>query len=557
MSEDAGQGPDADTQEHYCDVVVVGAGFSGLYTLHRLRELGYSTRVFEKADDVGGTWYWNRYPGCRVDSESHVYKFSFSEELYEDWEYSERYPEQEEILEYLRFVADRLELRRDIEFGTAVQTATFDEEAGLWRVQTDAGDEVTTQFLVLAVGPLSEPFVPDFDGLEAYDGELYHTARWPHEPVSFAGADVAVIGTGSSGIQAIPRIAERARHLTVYQRTPNYAVPAHNHSLSESDWAEIRANYDEIWERARRTRTGFPFSWVHRSTDGLSEETIEEALEERWEQGGFRFFLTFGDLLSNEETNERVSEFIRSKLRDRIDDPELADTLIPENHPYGAKRPPLDYDGYYETFTRDDVSLVDVSEFPIQRLTETGIETADSHREHDIVVLATGFDAITGAFTSFDIHGLNGTTLEAKWADRPRAYLGFAIDGFPNLFMISGPQNPSVITNQPVVIEQQVEWITDCIDYMDESEFDYIEVRPERVEEWLEHSNSIAEKTVYTDANSWYKGDNIPGKPTVFLPYPGGFDNYRERCDEEASSNYEGFKLAKTLEELGSTRATQ
>lgn len=281
----------------------------------------------------------------------------------------------------------------------------------------------------------------------------------------------------------------------------------------------------------------------------------EEALEERWQQGGFRYFLTFGDILSNEETNERVSEFIRTKLRERLDDPELADKLIPENHPYGAKRPPLDYDGYYETSTRDDVTLVDVTESPIQRFTETGIETADSHREYDIIVLATGFDAITGAFTSIDIRGRNGTTLEGKWAGRPRAYLGFGIDEFPNLFMISGLQNPSVITNQPVVIGQQVEWVTDCMEYLDEHGFEYIEARAASVEAWLEHSNAIAEKTVYTDANSWYKGDNIPGKPTVFLPYPGGFDNYREKCEEVARNDYEGFELVESVGELESKRA--
>jgi cyclohexanone monooxygenase len=529
-----------------CDALVVGAGFAGLYALHRLRELGLSTRVIERADDVGGTWYYNQYPGARCDSESHVYCYSFSEELREEWEYSERYPEQSEILDYLHFVADRLELRRDIRFGTAVESATFDEASGVWTVRTDDGGEWRTQHFVLAIGPLSDPYVPDFDGLEDFAGELYHTATWPHDPVDFGGEAVGVIGTGASGAQAIPRLADRADTLTVYQRTPNYIVPARNRPLSDEDWERIRANYDEIWERARNTTSGHPFEYEHDSIEGLSDAEIRAALEERWQQGGFRFFLTFGDLLSNEETNERVSEFIREKIRERVGDPDLAETLVPTDHPYGAKRPPLDYEGYYETFTRGDVDLVNVRESPIERFTADGIETADARYGHDSVVLATGFDAINGAFDNIDIRGRNGTTLAEKWDGRPRAYLGFGIDEFPNMFMISGPQNPSVITNQPVSIEQQVDWVADCIDYLRANDLGYVEADPSAVESWVEHSNAVADKTLYPEANSWYRGDNIPGKEQVFLPYPGGFNNYRDRCDEIAANGYEGFRLAET-----------
>jgi len=539
------------------DVVVVGAGFAGLYAVHLLRNRGFSVQGIEQADDVGGTWYWNRYPGARCDSESHVYCFSFSEDLRQEWTYSERYPEQSEILEYLRFVADRLDLRREFRFETAVEAATFDEDAGLWQVGTSEGPDVTARFVVLAVGPLHAPHVPDFEGLDEFGGEWYHTAKWPHEPVSFAGKDAAVVGTGSTGIQAIPRIAERAAHLTVYQRTPNYAVPAQNRPLDDEDWAEIREEYDEIWERARRTQTGHPFEPEYRSVEGLPDEEVEAALESAWQDGGFRFFLTFEDLLSNETTNERVAEFIRSKIRARLEDPDLAETLVPTDHPYGAKRPPLDYEDYYETFECHDVALVDAREEPIERFTVDGIETAATHRGHDVVVLATGFDAITGSFTRIDVQGRNGTVLAETWADRPRAYLGIGLDAFPNLFMISGPQNPSVITNQPVVIEQQVEWVTDFLEHLRENGLAYAEARKTAVREWVEHSNSVAEKTLYPEAASWYRGENVPGKPRVFLPYPGGYDNYRDRCDEVAANGYEGFALADSLDELAAPEATR
>jgi cyclohexanone monooxygenase len=532
------------------DVVVVGAGFAGLYSLYRLREMGLSVKVIEKADDVGGTWYHNRYPGCRCDTESHVYCYSFSEELLDDWEYSERYPQQEEILEYFRHVADRFDLRKDIEFETEVQSATFDEDAGYWRVQTDTDAGVSTRHLILAVGPLSDPFVPDFDGIDSFEGETYHTATWPHEPVDFEGKSVGIIGTGSTGAQAIPRIAERADQLSVYQRTPNFIIPARNHPLTEEDYEEIRENYDEIWETAWSTQSGHPFEYTHQSVEGLSEEEVREALEEGWEKGGFRFFHTFGDLLSNWETNDTVAEFISEKIRERLDDPELAEKLIPDDHPYGAKRPPLDYEGYYETYQKDHVNLIDVNEAPIEEITPRGIRTSESEYEHDTIIFATGFDAITGGFTKLHITGRNGTTLTEKWDDGPRSYLGFSVDEFPNLHMISGPQSPAAITNQPVSIERQVQFISGIIEHMRDRGYEYIEAKEEDVDEWVHHTNEVAEGTLYTEASSWYKGDNIPGKPETMLMYAGGFDNHSKKCDEVAANGYEGYRFGTSVEAL-------
>jgi len=534
------------------DVVVVGSGFAGLYALHSLREMGKSVKVLERASDVGGTWFHNRYPGARCDTESHVYCYSFSDELLNEWEYSERYPNQQEIYQYFQHVADRFDLRKDIQFETEVTSLELDEESGVWHVSTDQDQDIATQHAILAVGPLSEPYVPDFDGLDTYEGNLYHTAKWPHEPVSFENEDVGIIGTGSSGVQSIPKIAEQAEHLTVYQRTPNWIVPAQNHPLSDEDWEDIRANYDEIWQKARNTNSGHPYDSEYQSVEGLDDETVEQALEERWQEGGFIFLYTFDDLLSNETTNRRVREFIQKKIENKLGNPELADKLIPDidDHPYAAKRPPLNYDDYFETFKRDNVTLVDVNEAPIEKFTRTGLQTSDAQFEHDSIVLATGFDAITGSFKGIDIQGRNSITLEEKWDGRPRSYLGFSIDEFPNMWMISGPQNPSAITNQPVCIEQQVDWILDFVEYLDENNLRYAEASSESISRWVEHTNEVAEKTLYPEADSWYRGDNIPGKSDVFLPYPGGFDNFRDHCDELAENDYEGYRLAESLGQL-------
>ncbi|MFC6835365.1 flavin-containing monooxygenase [Halomarina ordinaria] len=529
------------------DVAIVGAGFSGLYMLHRLRGLGLSARVFEKADDVGGTWYWNRYPGARCDSESHIYCYSFSDALLDEWEWSERYPEQPEVLRYLRYAADHLDLRRDVEFETEVTSAVFEEDSGTWTVSTDDGSQVSARFFVTAVGCLSKPYLPDFDGLESFEGEWYHTGRWPHDPVDFDGKRVAVVGTGASGIQAIPEIADDAGHLTVFQRTPNYAVPARNRPLTPAEYDEIRERYDEIWAQSRDSGFGMPFDTAAPTAADLSTEAVREVLEPRWQEGGFRFLLAFEDLLINEETNRKVSEFIRSKIRETVDDPEVAATLVPTDHPYASKRPPLHTD-YYETYNRDHVRLVSVRESPIEELTPEGIRTADEHHAFDTVVFATGFDAMTGTLFDMDIEGKDGTHLEEKWADGPRTYLGLAVHDFPNMFTITGPQSPSVLTNMPVSIEQHVEWIADCIEYMEREDLRVVEPTEAAEEEWVAHSNEVADQTLYSEADSWYRGENIPGKPRIFTPYAGGLDLYRQQCAEVAANDYEGFDLGESAD---------
>lgn len=527
------------------DAVIVGAGFSGLYMLHRLRELGLSATVYEKAPEVGGTWYWNRYPGARCDSESHIYCYSFREELYRDWEWSERYPEQDEILSYLQHVADRLELRRDITFETEVESAVYDEESATWTVTTASGDRTSCRFFITAVGCLSEPFVPDIDGLESFQGEWFHTARWPEDGVELAERDVGVIGTGSTGIQLIPEVAEAAGHLTVFQRTPNYAVPAQNEPLSEADLAAIREDYEDIWSAAEESWLGMPFDVEQTTAAGLSESEIHELLEQRWKQGGFRFLHTFnvGHLLSDEETNAIVSEFIRDKIRERVDDPEVAETLVPTDHPYGSKRPPMDYNGYYETFNRDDVSLVDVDAAPIEEVTAEGVRTTDDHYPLDVLILATGFDAMTGALLEMDIEGRDGRTLEESWTDGPRTYLGLGVYGFPNLFTITGPQSPSVLTNMPQSIEQHVEWVTDCIEHMDEEGYSHIEPTAAAQEQWVTRTNALADTMLFSEADSWYRGSNVPDKPTIFTPFPGGLETYRTFCESVVENEYEGFEL--------------
>jgi cation diffusion facilitator CzcD-associated flavoprotein CzcO len=540
--------PDGGTEVTDVDAVVIGAGFSGLYMLHRLREQGLDVQVYEKADGVGGTWYWNRYPGARCDSESHIYCYSFDEQLHEEWEWSERYPEQPEILAYLQWVADRLDLRRSISFETEVTGATWDDDAGTWTVETDDGEQVSTRFFITAVGCLSKPFRPDFEGVDEFEGELYHTARWPRDRgVTFEGKHVGVIGTGSTGIQFISEVGGQARHLTVFQRTPNYAVPAQNRPLEDDEYAEIRENYDDIWERARDSRLGMPFEPEHNTERDLTDEEVQAVLEDRWEQGGFRFLHAFepGHILSDAEFNEVVAEFIREKIRERVDDPETAETLVPTDHPYGAKRPPMDYNDYYGTYNRDDVSLVDVDENPIERLTADGIQTTADHYDLDMIVFATGFDAMTGEILVLDIEGRDGLTLEEKWEAGPRTYLGLGVHGFPNLFTITGPQSPSVLTNMPMAIEQHVEWIADCIDYMDDHGYDRIEATQESEDQWIQNTNFLADNMLFSEAASWYRGANVPGKTQVFTPFPGGLDMYRDICERVADDDYDGFELGR------------
>ena len=526
------------------DAVIVGAGFSGLYMLYRMRDvLGLKARVYEAGDGVGGTWYWNRYPGARCDSESFYYSYSFSEELEQEWEWTSRYPEQPEILRYLDHVADRFKLRPDIQLGTRVIGASFDENTDCWEVRTEGGKPITARFLITAVGCLSAANVPNIKGLTDFEGDWYHTGEWPHEGVDFGGKRVGMIGTGSTGIQAAPVIAAQAEHLTVFQRTPNFTVPARNGPVTPEAWAEIKSSYRDIRRRTRESQGGFPYEPENRSAKDVSDEERRAIYEQLWQDGGFKFLWgSFNDLLIDKEANDTAADFIRSKIRETVENPEVAEMLLPTDHPYGTKRPPIDTD-YFETFNRDNVKLVDLRKSPIVEVTPRGLRTEGGEHALDIIVFATGFDAMTGSLLKIDIRGLQGRTLADKWAEGPRTYLGLQISGFPNLFTITGPGSPSVLVNMPVAIEQHVEWISDCIEHMREQGLQHIEAKVEAEDEWVAHVNQVANLTLYPQANSWYLGANIPGKKRVFMPYVGGQIEYRRRCAEVAGEGYTGFEL--------------
>jgi cation diffusion facilitator CzcD-associated flavoprotein CzcO len=529
-------------ERRHFDAVVIGAGFSGLYALHKLRDvLGMEVRVYETGDGVGGTWYWNRYPGARCDSESFYYCFSFCEELAQEWEWSGRYPEQPEIERYLNHVADRFDLRRDIQLSTRVTSARFDDARNLWEVRTERGGSVTARFLISAVGCLSAANLPDIPGRESFRGEIHHTANWPRERVSFAGKRVGLVGTGSSGIQATPVIAAEASHLFVFQRTPNFSVPARHEAFLPEQQAEIKRNYAAIFERTRSSPAGFPYFPIERKTTDVAPGERREIFEDLWREGGFRFLWGgFSDLLVDPTANEMASEFIRDKIREIVKDPETAARLCPRDHPYGAKRPPIDTD-YYVTFNRDNVTLVDIRSAPIEAITPTGLRTKDAEYALDVLVFATGFDAMTGALLRIDIRGSGGLRLADAWAEGPRTLLGLQVAGFPNLFTITGPGSPSVLVNMPVAIEHHVDWIADCLVYMREHGKTRVEATERAQEAWGEHVAEVAKASLFSRANSWYVGANIPGKPRVVMPYTGGQPLYRERCEAVTKAGYEGF----------------
>lgn len=525
------------------DAVVIGAGFSGLYAVYRLRELGLSHRAFEQGSGVGGTWYWNRYPGASSDSESWVYSFTFSPELEQEWTWSCRFPEQPEILRYLEHVAERFDLKSCFDFNTKVVGARWDEEVRRWRVRTAQGEEVQARFLITAVGCLSAAQVPAIPGLQDFGGEWYHTGEWPHEPVDFSGKRVGVIGTGSSGIQSIPVIARAARHLTVFQRTPNFSVPARNAPLSAERIAELKRNIRSIRETCRWSTIGQPYDWRDQEALKLRRKEFLAQLEADWQKGGFEWmFGSFRDLLVDREANEIAAEFVREKIRATVKDPGVATKLIPRGYPIGTKRLPLD-SGYFETFNRDNVSLVDLRETPIECIVAEGVKTTNNIHALDTLVFATGFDALTGPLTRLGIQGRDGRTLQEKWAEGPQTYLGIATRGFPNLFMITGPGSPSVLGNMPTSIEQHVDWICGCLDHMRQSGKELIEPAPEAEAQWGAHVKELADATLFPQTDSWYMGANIPGKPRVFMPYIGGFGTYRKLCEEIAEKGYEGFLL--------------
>jgi cation diffusion facilitator CzcD-associated flavoprotein CzcO len=527
------------------DALIVGAGFSGLYQLLCLRDrLGLSVRVLEAAEGVGGTWYWNRYPGARCDSESHSYCYTFSRELLEEWEWSERYPGQPEILRYLNHVADRFDLRRDISFGARVAAARWDEAERRWHVATEAGERFAARFLVTAVGCLSSANIPDIPGLGEFAGRWYHTGQWPHEGVDFTGKRVGMIGTGSTGIQAAPVIAKAAAHLTVFQRTANYSIPARNAPLTPEFKRWLKENYAELRRIMHATPNGHPFPIADRSVFDVTPEERQAIYEAAWEKGGLQFRATFRDLLVDKAANDTAAEFIRAKIREVVKDPAKAAVLADIDHPFAAKRPPIDTE-YFETFNRDNVSLVNLRATPIECITPRGIRTRDG-AEHalDIIVFATGFDAMTGQLLRMDIRGRDGLSLREAWREGPRTYLGLQVAGFPNLFILTGPGSPSVLCNMPVPIEQHAEWVTDCIAHLRARGITRIEATPEAVDRWVEHVNEAANATLLpTVPHSWYLGANIPGKPRVFMPYAGGMARYRAICDEVAARGYEGFAL--------------
>ena len=523
------------------DVVVVGAGIAGLYLAYRLSRAGYRLRVFEAGDDLGGTWFWNRYPGARVDVPSVDYMFSFDPDWQRDWQWSEKYATQPEILRYLNHVADKHDLRRHITFSTRVQHAGWDDDASLWRVRTDGGEDVTARFVVMATGCLSMPKPAEVDGLERFAGEVYFTSRWPHEPVDFTGKRVAVIGTGSSGVQSIPVIAQEAREVVVFQRTPNFSIPARNGPLSPEKLAQL-TDEAEYRAAARVSWGGIPGERSIIPTFSVSEAERQESYERAWE-GGLLFdtFTVFADVLSNPAANHEFAEFFRNKIHSMVDDPETAADLCPTDHPIGTKRPCLDTN-YYATYNLPHVRLVNVRKHPIREVTETGIDTVDESFTFDAIVFATGFDAVTGAITAVDIRGRNDLALKDKWANGPQTYLGLTTVGFPNLFLITGPGSPSVLSNMAVSIEQHADWVLDCLGHLNASGFDVIEPTEMAEAGWTQHVNDCADITLYRTANSWYMGANVPGKPRVFLPYCAGVDFYRISCDEVVARDYLGFR---------------
>jgi cyclohexanone monooxygenase len=525
------------------DLVIVGAGFAGMYMLHKSRELGLSARVFEAGGGVGGTWYWNRYPGARCDIESLEYSYGFDEALQQEWTWTERYAPQPELLRYAEHVAERFDLERDITFDTKVTSLVYDEVARTWRVQTDGGHDLTCRFVVLATGCLSSANLPDIDGRDDFAGPTYHTGRWPHEPVDFTGQRVGIIGTGSSALQAIPIIAEQAAELTVFQRTATYAVPAWNRPLDAEEIASVKAHYAELRAANRQTATGFGAWHEHGdlTAGDVSDDERETAFEAAWQRGGLPFLGAFTDLLLSKESNDFAAEFVRRRIRNIVHDPKVAELLCPEQV-IGCKRLCVDT-GYYETFNRPNVALVDLHATPIEKIVPEGIQTTDHLYELDRLIFATGFDAMTGAIGAIDIRGKDGQTLRDAWSAGPRTYLGLSVVGFPNLFTITGPGSPSVLTNMLTSIQQHVEWIADAITHLRDHDLTTIEAEEQAQDNWVNYVNMVAGFTLFPTCNSWYLGANVPGKTRVFMPLIG-FGPYAEWCDHVAAEGYLGFELS-------------
>ena len=529
--------------EDYFDAVVVGAGLAGLYMLHLLRAKGFTARVLEAGSGVGGTWYWNRYPGARCDVQSLEYSYSFSEELQQEWAWSERYATQPEILRYINHVADRFDLRRDIQFDTRVAAMTFDEAQDAWTVQTQGGATIRSQFCIMASGCLSAARAPTIPGMERFKGAIYHTGQWPHERVDFTGQRVGLIGTGSSGIQTTPVVAAEAAELVVFQRTPNFSIPARNGASDPEHVTAWKARYAEHRRRARETPAGVLYEYTdERAAEAEAGQRLSK-FEARWAAGGTNFMRSYIDLMVDKKANDTAADFVRAKIAALVKDPAVAAKLSPHDHPIGTKRICVD-DHYYSTFNRDNVRLVDIRDTPIEGMTETGVQTSAEAFTFDSIILATGFDAMTGALLRIDITGRGGLRLQQAWADGPRTYLGLMVAGFPNLFTITGPGSPSTLSNMVVTIEQHVEWIADCVTALRDRGIGTIEAETGAQDAWVRHVNEVADRTLFPLANSWYMGANIPGKPRVFMPYVGGFAIYRQKCNEVTARDYEGFSLS-------------
>jgi cyclohexanone monooxygenase len=532
------------SQRLHFDAVVIGAGFAGLYMLHRLRLLGRRAHVFEAGDGVGGTWYWNCYPGARCDVDSMQYSYSWSPELQQEWKWTERYPAQAEILRYINHVADRFDLRRDISLNSKVSAGQWLADEQRWLVRTEQGQEATCNILITATGCLSESRLPNIEGLDGYKGRTYHTGRWPKEPVDFTGLRVGVMGTGSSGIQAIPQLAKQAKELYVFQRTPNFSVPAWNGPIDAAHQQDWLSNYPKYREQARNTRSGIMYEYGTQSALEMSDEARAEEMERRWRKGGTNFAHSFNDTFINRQSNELLSEFVRGKIRQLVQNPDVAAKLLPHDHGIGTKRICVDT-GYYQTYNLPHVKLVDLRATPIERFDDSAAITREGRYELDAMVFATGYDAVTGALERLNLVGEQGKTFKQLWQSGPTSYLGLMTAGFPNLFTITGPGSPSILTNVIVSIEQHVEWIADCLAHMDRHGHTRIDPQQAAQDQWVQHVQEVANGTLFVSANSWYMGANIPGKPRVFLPYIGGFSTYAARCREVVEKDYEGFDFSR------------
>lgn len=526
------------------DLVIVGAGVAGLYMLHKSREIGLDAHIVDRAEDVGGTWYWNRYPGCRCDIESMDYSYSFDEALQQEWNWTEKYSSQPEILAYLQHVADRFDLKRDISFGVDVSAATYNEETGRWRVRTSTGPDLDAQYVVMATGVLSAPKDPNLPGLEQFQGRVLRSASWPHEGVDFTGRRVAVVGTGSTGIQLVPEIAKQAEQLLVLQRTPSFSLPAHNRPLKQEEQEQIKSRYAFLRSKARAAHLGVDTQSENRSALEVDETTRQEAYWGTYNYGNpMRFVSTFNDLVLSREANQTAVDFVADRIHDRVNDPDLAERLIPRSYALGTRRPCIDTN-YYETFNSDHVELVDLLQDPLVTITPTGFRTQTATYEIDDLVLATGFDAITGALSKIDVQGKNGQRLNDRWAQYPASFMGVMVHGFPNMFTVTGPLSPSVNSNMFVTIEQHVEFITGLLDTAQRRGSSVIEVTEEAEQQWCEHAENVANQTLFPETDSWYTGANIQGKPRVVLPYLGGVGSFDTMLNEQTDTGYPAFDFA-------------